>query len=271
MDLKKEISNYKILACMPVRATGSIHGDHPHRCLWDICGKPMIQWALEPVVQCEYIDKIVVCTEDRKIRNVVEGLGVMVIDRPLFQARPHPRDYSGGLFKRFNPRSITAQAPSIYTETTDYVLHWLEEEQNGWTPDIYVDFAANQPMGTVEIVNEVIETFFKDEEATEVRTFHRAPYYAWMLNSTTDRLMPLFGQDCNRQLYPNLFDLGPYHLFGHPLRSLSGGTIMAAVYIKPEEGVDVHVEEDLFLARYYMKRRLERQEKEVNKKEQKEK
>lgn len=269
--LEKKIKNYRILACMSVRATGSTHGHHPHRCLWDICGKPMIQWALEPVMQCEYIDKIVVCTEDRKIRDIVERLGIMVIDRPLFQARVHPRDYSRGLFKRFNPRSITSQAPSIYTEVPDYVLYWLEEEQDGWTPDIYIDFVANQPMGTVEILNRVIETFFEDEEATEIRTFFPLPGNVCMVNPTTGRLMSLFGMAHDRQLHPKLFSFGPYHLFGHPLKVSSGGISIAAVYIEPEEGSDVHTEEDLFLTKCYMKRRLDRQKKQENKKEREEK
>lgn len=260
-QLEKEISNYQILACMSVRARGSTHGEHPRRCLWDICGKPMIQWALEPVIQCKYIDKIVVCTEDRQIKDVVEKLGVKVIDRPLFQAYAFPRDYMSGLFGRLKSRSITQQASLVYTELPEYVLYWLEKEEN-WTPDIYLNVTANLPMVSVEIVNRVIETFFKDKEATEVRTFSRISGAPWMLNPTTNRLMPLFDLcPLDRQLYPKLYTSGPYFLIGHPQKSSSQGRRGAAVYIESEEGMDVHTEEDLFLARYYMERRLKRQEK----------
>lgn len=260
-QLKKEIKNCRILACMMVRATGSTHGEHPRRCLWDICGKPSIQWALEPAIQCDYIDKVVVCTEDKQIKDVVKELDVTVIDRPLYQAHDFPRDYSQGLFRRFLPRSMTQQAPLIYTETYEYVLYWLEEQEK-WTPDIFIHFTANLPLGTVEILNRVIETFFKDEEATEVRTFYHAPYHPWMLNSTTNRLIPLFDLDpLDRQLHPKFYSLGPYHLCGRPLKAFSQGRKVAAVYIKTGEGLDIHTEEDLFLARYYMERRLKRKKK----------
>lgn len=260
-ELEKEIKNSRILACMPVRGAGSTHGEHPRRCLWDICGKPCIQWALEPLIQCKYIDKIVVCTEDRQIKNVVEKLGVMVIDRPLFQSYNFPRDYTKGWFKRFAPRVIYQQAPLVYTETRDYVLYWLEEQEK-YIPDLLFHAGANRPLGRVEVVNRVIETFFEDEEATTVRTFYRGAMYAWMINPTTNRLMPLFDLiPHDRQLYPKLYDIGPYILHGGPKRSSSAGDRIAAVYITKEEGLDVHNEEDLFLARCYMKRRLEKLDK----------
>lgn len=263
-DLEKEIKNYRILACASVRGEG---GTHPRRCLWDICGKPMIQWALEPVIQCKYVDKVVVCTEDRRIRDVVEKLGVKVIDRPLFQARDFPRDYSSGLFRRFLPRSMTQQAPLVYTETSEYVLYWLEEQEK-WTPDIYLNVVVNLPLGSVEILNKVIETFFKDKEATEVKTFHPIRHAAWMVNPTTGRLMPLFDLDVlNRQRYPKLYNVGPYHLIGHPQKASSQGRRTAAVFIKTEEGIVVHTEEDLLLARFYMQRRLDNEDKSYGKKE----
>lgn len=255
-QLEKEIKNYQILACMIVRATGSVHGEHPRRCLWDICGKPMIQWALEPVIQCKYIDKVVVCTEDRQIRDVVEKLGVKVIDRPLFQSHDYPRDYTSGLFRQFKTRSIIRQPPIVYTATAEYVLYWLEKEEK-WTPDIYLCYQANMPMSSVKTTNRLIETFFKDKEATEARTFYHKSYYAWMINPTTNRLMPLFDLiPFNRQLYPKLYCPGPYILLGCAERSSSPGSRIATVYIEPEEGLDIHTEEDLFKARCYMKRRL---------------
>lgn len=262
-SLEKEIQKCRILSFTQVRATGSVHGDHPYRCLWDICGKPMIQWALEPATQCKYIDKVVVCTEDRKIRDVVEGLGVMVIDRPLHQARDFPRDYSSGTFRRFHTRSLMAQIPTVYTETMEYVLYWLDKQQ-GYAPDIVVQFYANMPLGTLSALNKVIEAFFEDDEATSVRTFYPIPHPLWIDNPFAGYKIPLFDHvPLDRQLYLPVYSVGSFNLRGHPRRIPYRSKKVVGVPIDPEEGLDVHTEEDLFLARCCMKRRLIKAGKEV--------
>ncbi|MCC6276365.1 MAG: 3-deoxy-manno-octulosonate cytidylyltransferase [Oligoflexia bacterium] len=41
-----------------------------------ILGKPMIQWVVEGALQSKMLDKVVVATDDRRIAQVVESLGV---------------------------------------------------------------------------------------------------------------------------------------------------------------------------------------------------
>ena len=254
-SLKQEIDNNSILACIQVRGKGSTF---PGRALWDICGKPCIQWALEPILECEYINKVVVCTEDRKIKDVVENLGVRVIDLPLYEAHNFPRDYSSGIFRRLKARSLRAQIPTVYTETVEYILYWLDDYQN-YTPDIFILAHADQPLSKLSTLNKVIETFFEDDEAAIVRTFYPTTHYLWMENVTTGRRMPMWDMDpLDRQRYPPMYGIGDYVLWGHPRTASSQGRRVAAVDITVEEAIDVHTKEDLFLARCYMKRRLEK-------------
>lgn len=258
--VKQEIENSSILVCIYVRAFGSVHrGDDKRRALWDLCGKPLIQWALEPILACEYVNKIVVCTEDREIKDVVEDLGVTVIDRPLYQVRDFPRDYSSGIFRRLKARSLIAQAPLVYSETMEYILYWLDEQQ-GYTPDIFILAHACNPLSTTASLKRLIETFFEDDEASMARTFYRCPYYVWMDNPVMNRKTPLFDlSPLDRQLYPHLYSLGDYILWGHPRKASSQGQRLASIDITAEEGLDVHTKEELFLAECYMKRRLEKE------------
>jgi len=140
----------------------------------------------------------------------------------------------------------------------EYALYWLEKQEK-YTPEIFIMLCAHSPLGTLKILNKVIEAFFNDDKATEARTFYRAPHYPWMENSSIGRLVPMFDvTPLDRQLFPRMYNLGPYAIYGHPRIASSQGRRTSAVYIEPEEGLEVHTEEDLFLARCYMERRLKK-------------
>jgi N-acylneuraminate cytidylyltransferase len=51
----------------------------------EIAGRPLCEWVLNAARQSERINRVFVSTESKKIRHVVEGLGldVIVIDRPM--------------------------------------------------------------------------------------------------------------------------------------------------------------------------------------------
>ena len=50
----------------------------PGKSLTPICGKPLIQWVIERAQQAKKLDRLIVATDDGRIRNVVAGLGVEV-------------------------------------------------------------------------------------------------------------------------------------------------------------------------------------------------
>jgi len=91
--LKREIKKYNIIAITYVRGSGSLHSNRKRRCLWDLCGKPMLQWPIEAALDSEYVDKVVLSSEDSEIMKFGETIsGVTVVPRPLHTVYEVPRD-----------------------------------------------------------------------------------------------------------------------------------------------------------------------------------
>jgi len=257
--LEREIRKYNILGWMQVRKAGSVHGEHPNRALWDICGKPSIQWVLEATKGCHYINKISVVTDSKEIKEVVDKVGgITIVDRPLWTAYNMPRDFTQGTFKRAKPRSILSAEAPIYNDTLGMSFYHLEEME-GYIPDIWINIGANEPMITTKMLYRLIEKFFEDEEAGKVITVSRHHVYLHITNPATGRLYPVMnlgGMD--RQTWPPLYNMGAPVLTGMPSKCstqpLTGK--LAHIEVLPEEMIDMHDKRDLFLARCYMAKRL---------------
>lgn len=257
-----EAKRYNILGFSGARGTGSLYSEHPNRCLWDICGKPSVQWALEAGLNSKYVDRVAFATESQEIKEVVETLGVTVVDRPYYQTLDLPRDYKNGAFARKKPRSRLSRVPAVFMSVEAYI-EWYMEKVEDYVADIIVQLPANAPMLTTEIVDRMIEKFFEDEEALVVNCYYPIMPYVFTLNSMTDRIFPLFVQGgLDKQMYPPFFRKGMGRVEGAPSKATMGGGVEAHIIIKPEEGLDMHNAEDLFLARCYMERRLERKREE---------
>jgi 3-deoxy-manno-octulosonate cytidylyltransferase (CMP-KDO synthetase) len=66
----------KIVGVIPAR-WGSAR--FPGKSLTPLCGKPLIQWVIERARQAKKLEKLIVATDDGRIRNVVVELGVDAI------------------------------------------------------------------------------------------------------------------------------------------------------------------------------------------------
>ena len=69
------IDNKKVLAIIPAR--GGSKGI-PRKNVKAISGKPMIQYTIEAAKDCEYIDKVIVSTEDEEIADISMRAGAIV-------------------------------------------------------------------------------------------------------------------------------------------------------------------------------------------------
>ncbi len=69
------IGNSSILAIIPARS-GSKR--LPGKNIRELCGKPMIAWSIEAAIQSEYVDKVIVSTEDEHIANIAREYGAEV-------------------------------------------------------------------------------------------------------------------------------------------------------------------------------------------------
>lgn len=77
--------NRRIMAIIPARA-GSKR--LPHKNIKELAGKPLIQWTIEAAQACKLVDTIVVSTDDPKVIEISEELGVSIpFVRPSFLAK----------------------------------------------------------------------------------------------------------------------------------------------------------------------------------------
>lgn len=256
-ELEREIRKYSIAFLLEVRGSG---GSKEKRCLWDICGKPMIQWVLEIVEGSKYPQKIVVSTEDREIADLVRGLGHTVVDRPLDMSLDYPRGYTSGRFYRSKPRSLAYEPiRSKFPTVRAYTLYWLEEMM-GYIPELITKVSVDTPLVRSESLDRVIEKFFKTPNAVSVTSMYPIAPNLFTINPKTNYMFPVFYDGynfCPRQEYPPLFRAASTYIYGSPAVKYSETERNAYIVVEPEEGLMVHEKEDLFLARCFMRRRLE--------------
>lgn len=265
-SLEREIRKYNIMASIVVRGEGSLHSNHPNRALWDICGKPSIQWAIEAAKGSKYINKIAIITESEEIKKVLRKIeGIILIDRPLWTSYNMPRDYTQGEFSRKKPRSRLSPEASIYNSPFEYALYYLEQTE-GFISEVVINFFPSSPLVTSQTFDRLIIKFFEDESAGSVFCAYPISPGLVMINHKTGRpfeVLPKIGTD--RQECPLVFALVSPYLRGSPSRLESGPLLGKQTFIEisAEEGLDIHDQEDLFLGNCYMKRRLIKEGKEV--------
>jgi len=258
-ELEKEIKRYNVVSITGVRATGSQYGQHPYRCLWDLCGKPLIQWMIEAVQGSKYIDKVAIATEDRKIADVIEKLGAIVVMKPFWMSLDIAHRYALNKFAEKKHRSLRARDSGVYTSAGWLILSYLEELE-AYEPDLFVVTSANEPLGTAKTVDGLIEAFFKDKEASEAMCLYPIGGYLHPINPKTNRPVAILGEfGIDHQLTMPIYRKGPYIAYGSPAMIASGGLKKTCIIVPEEEGIDIHNREDLFKAECYMRRRLERE------------
>lgn len=279
-SLRREIKIYNILTTTYVRGGGSLHESHPQRCLWEICGKSMLQRALEVPLASKYVNKVVLTSEDQKILRIGEGIkGVTIVPRPLDTVYEVPRDWNAGVFQTGRPRSLLSGEPftgglkegiiKTGQRNERYYLIWYLKEQESYATDIEIIVPANEPMATPEILDRLIETFFQDKEANYGHTFVPVAPYIFFINPITKRPFPFFfSSGLDKQYYPfGLLRQGPFQLWGKPKENTyNDERKIAYIIISEEEGLDIHNKKDLAYANYIMEKRLEKEKKEeINK------
>lgn len=120
----------EILAIIPARG-GSKSIERKN--VMPILGKPMIYYSIEACHKSKYITRYVVSTEDLEIKQISEGLGAEVIERPLELAKDE-------------------------TKTAPVMLHVTDLlEKQGYNPDYVVLIQPTSPFRTVELIDKAFE------------------------------------------------------------------------------------------------------------------
>lgn len=54
----------------------------PRKNILPLCGTPLIGWTIQAALECPYIDRVLVSTEDTEIASISKSLGAEIIERP---------------------------------------------------------------------------------------------------------------------------------------------------------------------------------------------
>ncbi len=136
------IDNKKVLAVIPARG-GSKR--LPRKNILPLGGKPLVGWTIGAAKQCEYIDRIIVSTEDVEIARISKQFGGEV---PFY--RPH-------------------ELSQDKTTTLDVVLHLLDKlEQKGETYDYVILLQPTSPLRTAQHITDACEQIVDNNDACAI-------------------------------------------------------------------------------------------------------
>jgi len=153
------MKKYEIISFIPARG-GSERV--PRKNIKMMAGKPMIAWTIEASLQSKYINRTIVSTEDKEIKEVALRYGAEVIDRPAKYSK-------GQMLINF-----------VYLHF-QYCL-WKEEYQ----PDYVIFLLPTSPLRTAKHIDEAFKLYFESENPllSSVTKVHYMPADAYIINES---------------------------------------------------------------------------------------
>ena len=137
----------KIIAVIPARSGSK---GVPGKNIKELAGKPLIAYSISAGIKSKLIDRVIVSTDSEKYASISKDYGAEV---PFIR----PNEYSGD-------------------DSTDYdfvkhLLDWLAKNE-GNTPDYIIHLRPTTPLRDPSILDNAIEEFMNNGEATSLRSAH---------------------------------------------------------------------------------------------------
>jgi len=252
MKIERRIAANRIVGTMGFRAHFS---STPDRHSWDLCGRPVYWWTMKTAMETKYIEKIVVWTDDKKAQEVARKMSdkFVIYDRALEECKEPMWRFVDDL--KTNKSRVNTQRP--WRERGKEIRELL-----GFEPTLFVYFIANQPLIRAGSVTKLIEKYFEDDIAEWAALVTRTRQGAIYIKHPEypEYLIPIFNTNIGATRQERL---GTYALLGPSIQPYLTLHSMARriVYVEigEDERVDVHSKDDLELAEYKMRKRLERE------------
>ena len=152
------LKNKKIIAIIPAR--GGSKGI-PRKNIKLLAGKPLIAYTIEAALKSRYLDRVIVSTEDKEIREIAIEYGAEVIKRP----------------KKLAADTI---------KTIDVIFHFLKVlKEKKYNPRIIVLLQPTSPLRTKADIDSAIKLFFKKkpESVVSICEVEHPPYWYLKINS----------------------------------------------------------------------------------------
>lgn len=224
----------KILALIPAR--GGSKGIQKKN-IKLLFGKPLIAWTIDQAKKSEYLNKIIVTTEDEEIGEISRSWGAEIIKRPKELAKD--------------------ESPTI-----DAIFHALEVlKSENYNPDIIILLQPTSPLRTTKDIDNAMELFLNTncESVVSVCELKHSPY--WCFEIEKGYLKSLFGDEYLRRRRQDLENVympngAMYISTPENLRKYKGFYCLRTIpYIMPpERGIDIDNEVDFMLAELLTKR-----------------
>ena len=221
-------NNDKILVVIPAR--GGSKGI-PRKNIRLLNNKPLISYAINTAKACEYVDDVVVTTDDSQIALIAEKFGASVIKRGDELAGDEvPLD------------------PVIYDAMIQKEKLTLDEY------DIIITLQPTSPLIKTFTLYKVIEKF-KDFALDSVISVVDDRHLSWGFDENNNRYFPNYIERLNRQYLPKSFKetgaiLATRRYCMHPTSRL--GTNIDLIEVSREESVDIDYYEDWWIAENYL-------------------
>jgi len=227
---------YKILALIPAR--GGSKGI-PRKNIVNLCGKPLISYAIEQALSSKYINRTIVSTDDEEIAKISTEYGAEV---PFLRPAEFAQDLSTDI------------------EVFYHALVWLMDNE-GYVPDFVLNHRAIFPIRRVELIDKAIETLI-NSDADSLRSVcvaKESPYKMWLIDD--GHMKPVASYPAQeffnlpRQDLPVVYwQIGYVDVIRSNVifqRRMSGDKILP--FVIEEEFVDIDYEEDLVEAERLLK------------------
>jgi len=224
-------NNNKILVVIPAR--GGSKGI-PRKNIRLLADKPLISYAINIAKSSNYVDDVVVSTEDSEIALIAEKSGASVIMRPMELAGDRiPLD------------------PVVFDATVQ------KEKQAFDEYDIVITVQPTSPLLKVETLDKAIEKF-EDFGIDTVISVVDDRRLSWAYNEADNRFFPLYRERLNRQYLPLEYKetgsiFATRRAFLTPNSRL--GNNIDLIEISHEESIDIDSYEDWWVAEHYLNKK----------------
>lgn len=163
----------RILVIIPARGGSK---SIPRKNIKSLGGHPLIAYSIAAGMQSEYVDRVIVSTDDEDIAEIAEKWGAEVpFIRPAKLAEDHVTDLP----------------------VFEHAIGWLEENEN-YHADIVVQLRPTSPFRPIGSIDEAIKLLLRSKNADSVRGVTPSgqnPFKMWRV--VENRMVPLLHFDCD--------------------------------------------------------------------------
>ncbi len=223
------MNKYSVLAIVPAR--GGSKGLF-RKNIKILCGKPLLYYSIKAGCDSEYIDRVIVSTEDNEIEKIAKEYQAEVVKRPDNLSKDN--------------------TPSLFV--FQQVIDFLSEKEQ-YIPDIIVILQPTSPLRAVTDVDSSIEKLINEQcdSVITVKKVHHPPQ--WMLKlDEKGRIENVFGNDniIQRQQIGNIYSPnGAIYVSWTDVimnKNTLRGPDTRALIMPDERSIDIDTELDFFIA-----------------------